>query len=200
MKIGPKYKIARRLGPAVFEKTQSPKFSLRMARKVPKRGRQPSDFGKQLLEKQKVRFSYGISERQFENYVLSALETKGVNPLESLFSALELRLDNAVYRLGLAATRRMARQLVSHGHVTVNGKKIRVPSHRLAKGDLVAVRDGSKGSRAFEGHEAAMAEKTVPAWLSGNPKRLEGTVTDTPRTTGSDTAGDLTAVLSFYSR
>ena len=200
MKVGPKYKIAKRLGAAVFEKTQSQKFALALARKAPKRGRAPSDYGKQLLEKQKVRISYGITERQFGNYVKAALAKRGGNPLESLFAALELRLDNAVYRLGLASTRRHARQLVAHGHVTVNGKKIRVPSHALSVGDKIAVRDGSKDSRAFEGYAAAVAEKTLPAWLSVSPKELSGMVAEVPRTTGTDVAGDLSAVLAFYSR
>ncbi len=84
--------------------------------------------------------------------------------------------------------------------MTVNGKKIRVPSHALSVGDKIAVRDGSKDSRAFEGYAAAVAEKTLPAWLSVSPKELSGMVAEVPRTTGTDVAGDLSAVLAFYSR
>ena len=127
MKIGPKYKIARRLGPAVFEKTQTQKFALSEARhaagkKRDKRSKALSDFGLQLIEKQRVRFSYGITERQLSNYVEKAIETKG-NPSENLFASLESRLDNVVYRMGIAHTRRLARQMVSHGHFVVYGKR-----------------------------------------------------------------------------
>src|SRR6185312_9992594 len=125
MKIGPKYKIAKRLGASVFEKTQGQKFAIaqeRTARNKP-RGRGATEYGKQLLEKQKVRITYGISERQFGNYVAEAMATHGANPAELLHRLLELRLDNVIYRLGLAPTRRAARQMVSHGHITVDGVK-----------------------------------------------------------------------------
>src|SRR5262249_14892440 len=130
MKTVSKYKLAKRLGASIFEKTQSQKFAIAAERsaKNKKRSRGASEFGKQLLEKQKVRVTYGISERQFSNYIEDAMASKAGAPAEMLHRALELRLDNVCYRLGLASTRRAARQMVSHGHITVNGVKTTIPS------------------------------------------------------------------------
>jgi len=202
MKIGPKYKIAKRLGSTVFEKTMSQKFAIAKERseKSKKRGRGPSEYGKQLLEKQKVRFTYGLSEKQFAGYVAEAMKTHGTPPVETLHRLLEIRLDSIVYRLGLASTRRAARQMVSHGHITVNGKKTTVPSRRMFAGDVIAVRDGSRASVMFEGHAEKMAERPMASWLAWNAKELSGTLTDVPSMASADPAGDLGAVLSFYSR
>src|SRR5262245_8692490 len=129
MKIGPKYKIAKRLGAPVFEKTQTQKFALSEARKAKnvrkKRGGAASDYSKQLTEKQKMRYTYGITEKQLRRYVDEAAAT-GHQPIALLIARLESRLDNVVYRLGLAPTRLGARQMVSHGHVTVNGRKLTI--------------------------------------------------------------------------
>src|SRR3989344_3351470 len=146
MKTGPRFKIAKRLGASVFEKAQSQKFALSEARSAKnKRGsRGLSEYGKQMLEKQKVRVTYGIPERQFRNYVRKAIIGHEGTPLERLHSMLELRLDNVIYRLGLAPTRRAARQMVAHGHVMVNDKRIRVPSHQVRLTDRIAVREGSR--------------------------------------------------------
>lgn len=201
MKIGPKYKIAKRLGASVFEKTQTQKFALAQERRFQKRrGRGPTEFGKQLLEKQKVRITYGLSERQFSNYVREAMGTHGVVPAEELHRLLELRLDNVIYRLGLASTRRAARQMVSHGHVTVNGTKTTIPSRRVHIGDRLAVREGSKSSVMFEGFGAKFMERQLPSWLTFNPKTMEGGIQEMPTMASADPAGDLAAVLSFYSR
>lgn len=201
MKIGPKYKIAKRLGASVFEKTQTQKFALAQERRFQKRrGRGPTEFGKQLLEKQKVRITYGLSERQFSNYVREAMGTHGVVPAEELHRLLELRLDNVIYRLGLASTRRAARQMVSHGHVTVNGTKTTIPSRRVHIGDRIAVREGSKSSVMFEGFATKFMERQLPSWLTFNPKAMEGGVQEMPTMASADPAGDLAAVLSFYSR
>ncbi len=204
MKIGPKYKIAKRLGASVFEKTQTQKFALaeeRAARAKKGRRGQQTEFGKQLLEKQKVRFTYGISEKQFSNYVAAAMKTHGVPPAETLHRLLELRLDNVIYRLGLAPTRRAARQMVSHGHITVNGVKTTIPSRAMKVGDRIAVREGSKGLPLFEGFEAKFMERpTLSPWLSWNPKAMEGGLQEVPTEAAAQPAGDLIAVLSFYSR
>src|SRR3989344_5530143 len=134
MITGPRYKIAKRLGASVFEKAQTQKFALSADRsaknKKRSRGRQ-SEYGKQMLEKQKVRVTYGLPERQFRSYVRKALAAHTVQPTERLHELLELRLDNVFWRLGLASTRRGARQMVAHGHVMVGAKKVRVPSHTL---------------------------------------------------------------------
>ncbi|HYE23155.1 MAG TPA: 30S ribosomal protein S4 [Candidatus Paceibacterota bacterium] len=206
MKIGPKYKIARRLGPSVFEKTMSQKFAVAqerrdMNRSRGRRGRGPTEFGKQLLEKQKVRMTYGISEKQFASYVKEAMGSHGAVPAHVLHRALELRLDNVIYRMGLAPTRRAARQMVSHGHITVNGRKTTIPSRRIFVGkDRIGVREGSKGRAYFEGFEARFMERPLPSWLSFNPKSMEGGVQEVPTEDSAAPAGDLRAVLSFYSR
>ncbi|MEK9160618.1 MAG: 30S ribosomal protein S4 [Patescibacteria group bacterium] len=201
MKIGPKYKIARRLGP-IFEKTQTQKFAIAQERSTPKgkRPKQHTEYGKQLLEKQKVRLTYGLSERQFGNYVEEAMTTKGSTPVDTLHRLLETRLDNVVYRLGLAPTRRAARQMVSHGHITVNGTKTTVPSRRVALTDRIAVRGGSKSAGYFVSFEEKFMERQLPSWLSWNPKDMEGGLSDMPNAENAPVAGDLIAVLSFYSR
>src|SRR5665213_1556341 len=148
MITGPRYKIAKRLGASVFEKAQTQKFALaaeRVGRVRKGRPRGASEYGKQLLEKQKVKVTYGVGERQFSRYVREAVEAGG-NPVEHLHQTLELRLDNVLYRLGLAKTRRFARQMASHGHVTMNGRRINVPSAAVKVGDRIAVREGSRKS------------------------------------------------------
>ncbi|HRH55633.1 MAG TPA: 30S ribosomal protein S4 [Candidatus Paceibacterota bacterium] len=204
MKIGPKYKIAKRLGASVFEKTQTQKFAIaeeRSARAKKGRRHNQTEFGKQLLEKQKVRMTYGISERQFSNYVAIAMKTHGVPPIETLHRLLELRLDNVIYRLGLAPTRRAARQMVSHGHITINGVKTTVPSRAMRVGDRIGIREGSKSAVLFENFaEKFMERPTLSPWLSWNPKTMEGGVQEVPTAEAASPAGDLVAVLSFYSR
>lgn len=203
MKTGPRYKIAKRLGATVFEKAQTQKFALSADRsaKNKRRGRgRQSEYGKQMLEKQKVRVTYGLPERQFRNYVLKALEAHSAKPAERLHELLELRLDNVVWRLGLASTRRGARQMVAHGHVLVGDKKMRVPSHILSVGDRVSVREGSKGHGVLVGFAERFAERPLPSWLSWNPSKMEGSVTNKPTAASADVAGDLVAVLSFYTR
>lgn len=201
MIIGPKYKIARRLGAGIFEKTQGQKFALSVERRgQARRGRAPSEFGKQLLEKQKMRLSYGLSEKQFGNYVKEAMETKGANPAETLHRLLELRLDNVIYRLGLAKTRRAARQMVSHGHITINGVKTTIPSRRMYIGERIAIRSGSKDSAMYTGFAERFMANTSPSWLSWNPKDMEGSVVLMPTAESASPAGDIAMVLSFYSR
>ncbi len=203
MITGPRYKIAKRLGASVFEKAQTQKFALSADRsaknKKRSRGRQ-SEYGKQMLEKQKVRITYGLPERQFRNYVRKALSAHSVQPIERLHELLELRLDNVIWRLGLAKTRRGARQMVSHGHVLVNGKKSRVPSQTLSVGDTLAVREGSKEHGVLVGFSERFAEQPLPSWLSWNAKNMEGSVKEKPTAVSADPAGDLVAVLSFYTR
>ncbi len=205
MKLGPKYKIAKRLGASVFPKTQTQKFALAEERAAmnKKRGRRnnQTEFGKQLLEKQKVRMTYGISERQFSNYVAQATSTHGAVPAEMLHRLLELRLDNVVYRLGLAPSRRAARQMTSHGHITVNGVKTTIPSRMMRPGDTIAIREGSKSAVLFENFAEKFAERpTLSSWLTWDPKKMEGGINELPTEASAETAGDLVAVLSFYSR
>ena len=204
MKIGPKYKLAKRLGPSIFEKTQSQKFAIAAERSAmnKKGGRRSNqtEFAKQLLEKQKVRVTYGLSESQFGAYVRNAMATHGVNPSEVLHRQLEMRLDNIIYRMGLAPTRRASRQMVSHGHITVNGKKSTIPSQAIKIGDRIAVREGSKERAYFDNFQERFMERPLPSWLTWNPKEMAGGVSELPTMESADTAGDLAMVLSFYSR
>ena len=200
MKLGPKFKIAKRLGAPIFEKTQTQKFALSEARggRQKKRPAPASDYKKQLIEKQKMRFSYGISEKQLRRYVSEAT-SKSHQPISLLIERLESRLDNVVYRLGLAKTRRFARQLVSHGHFVVNGKKMTIPSHRVKIGDKITVREGSKQIGPFiniaEDHAGA-----VPAWLKLDIKKLEAEKVAEPTYVPAETLFDPEQVLEYYSR
>lgn len=204
MKTGPRYKIAKRLGASVFEKAQTQKFALsadRSAKNKPRGRGRTSEYGKQMLEKQKVRVTYGLPERQFRNYVRKALAAAHTaEPSERLHELLEMRLDNVVWRLGLASTRRGARQMVAHGHVMVGGKKIRVPSHALSVGEQIAIREGSKEHGVLVGFAERSAASPLPSWLSWDAKAMMGSVVERPTAASSGTAGDLTAVLSFYTR
>ncbi|HEU4677706.1 MAG TPA: 30S ribosomal protein S4 [Candidatus Paceibacterota bacterium] len=203
MKIGPKYKIAKRLGAAVFEKTQTQKFALSEARsarnKKMRRGGMTSDYKKQLIEKQKMRFLYGISEKQLSNYVRDAVAA-GTQPVLRLNERLESRLDNVVYRLGLAKTRRLARQLVSHGHIQVNGRRFNIPSYRVKIGDTVSVREQSKQSPLFVTLGETLASATVPAWLTLDAKKLSGEMKAEPSYEPAETIFDVQQVLEYYSR
>jgi small subunit ribosomal protein S4 len=201
MKIGPKFKIAKRLGAPIFEKTQSQKFTLSQARggRVNKRAGQMSDYKRQLLEKQKMRFTYGITEKQLRRYVDEAMD-KSHQPITLLMERLESRLDNVVYRLGLAKTRRFARQVVSHGHIIVNGKRLNIPSYKVKVGDVLTIREGSKQSGLFvqlaDTHESA----GVPAWLSFDIKKLTGTMSAVPVYNPAETLFDPEQVMEYYSR
>src|SRR3989344_3535050 len=202
--IKSKFKIAKRLGAAIFEKTQSQKFALSEARsagsKKTRGGRGGSDYGRQLLEKQRVRYTYGLSERQLSNYAQAAFAE--ADPSASLHKVLEMRADSAVYRAGFASTRRAARQAVSHGHFTINGKRITIPSHRVKKGDIISVREGSKSSPLFAGLAENKENNTraVPQWLSVDINLLKGEVVGEPTYNHIEAGLDYSTVFEFYSR
>ena len=199
--IRSKYKIAKRLGAAVFEQTQTQKFALSEANAKPKKQRRGggSDYGRQLLEKQRVRFTYGLSERQLSNYAEKAFEAS--NPSDALHKALELRADSALYRAGIARTRRAARQAVSHGHITVNGRRITSPSHRLKIGDKLSVREGNRKSPLYAGlADKEGAGRGVPQWLTVDVALLTAEVTGEPSFTPLETGLDYPTVFEFYSR
>jgi small subunit ribosomal protein S4 len=198
-----KYKICRRLGPGVYEKCQTQKFVQSEAKKAggKKKGGRPkalSDYGRQLIEKQKVRLSYGLSEKQLGNYVEKATHTKGTPVTDKLNEMLETRLDNVVYRLGFAGTRRFARQLVSHGHFTVNGTKTTIPSYHVRVGDIVSVREGSRKSPIFGDFDKKVKNYQWPNWLKLTPEQLQAEVTGLPK--NEEQFLQLDSVLEFYSR
>ncbi len=196
----PIYKLGKRLGTAVHEKCQTQKFALSEARvkKAFKHRRNVSDYGRQLLEKQKVRFSYGITEKQLQRYVKFAL--KETDTILELFQQLEMRLDNTVYAMGLAPTRRASRQMVSHGHITVNGRKVTVPSFSVSVGDKIAVRDASKPKTIFVAAEDIFAKHNPPKWLTFNHKNLSGEVKGNPEYEVGTNLFDFKSVFEFYSR
>ncbi|NCO61864.1 30S ribosomal protein S4 [Candidatus Kaiserbacteria bacterium CG_4_8_14_3_um_filter_38_9] len=201
MIIGPKYKIAKRLGAPIFEKTQSPKFALSEARKGRNRkhGGMASDYKKQLIEKQKMRFTYGISEKQLSRYVKDATE-KSNQPITILMERLEYRLDNIVYRLGLAKTRRFARQMVNHGHIFVNGRRLDIPSHKVSINDTISVREQSKAKGMYTFLADTHESVSVPSWLSFDLKSLSGNVLGSPVYQATDFMFDPELVLEYYSR
>ncbi len=201
MKIGPKFKIAKRLGAAIFEKTQSQKFEISQARagRTRQRGGQSSDYKRQFIEKQKMRFSYAVTEKQLRRYVNEAIAS-GHQPINHLMERLESRLDNVVYRLDFAKTRLQARQMVSHGHIVVNGKRLNIPSHKVTVGDVITVREGSKPSALFTAFSERAEQSVVPTWLKLDAKKLTATVVSIPTYNPSETLFDPEQVMEFYSR
>jgi small subunit ribosomal protein S4 len=176
---GPKTKIARKFGEAIFgedknfEKRNYPPGQHGNAKR---RGKK-SEYAVQLMEKQKAKYTYGILERQFSNLFKKASRSKGITG-EVLLQLCESRLDNVVYRLGIANSRRGARQLVSHRHITVNGSIVNIPSYSLKEGDVVAVREKSKSLQAIE--DALASNSSVYEWLTWNADKKEGTFVKVP--------------------
>ncbi|OJI08042.1 MAG: 30S ribosomal protein S4 [Candidatus Vogelbacteria bacterium CG22_combo_CG10-13_8_21_14_all_37_9] len=203
MKIGPRYKICRRLGDRVFGKCQTTKFTVSGTAKkvISKRGRRgQSEYGQQLLEKQKARMTYALTERTFSNYVKKARATKGGDPNTELYKLLESRLDNTVYRLGLAATRLAARQTVSHGHILVNGKKVTIPSYQIRKDEVIQIRPGSRDNGKFKELEERLKTATIPEWLVYDLVKNEGQVKGLPGLGSSELTLNFGAILEYYSR
>ena len=198
----PKYKLARRLGTALFEKTQTAKFALREGRRAEnkKRPKAKSEFGLQMLEKQKARYNYGIGERQFAKYVAEALAKKGSKTDEVLFDRLETRLDNVVYRMHLAPTRQASRQMVSHGHITVNDVRITIPSYNVKVGDKVKIREASAKKALFANLADKLKDTRPPAWLNFDPETRAGQVQGKPKLVKSELPFDIAAILEFYRR
>lgn len=176
---GPKTKIARKFGEAIFgddkafERRNYPPGQHGLAKK---RGKK-SEYAIQLMEKQKAKYTYGILEKQFRNMFEKASASKGVTG-EVLIQLCESRLDNVVFRMGIAPSRRAARQIVSHRHITVNGEIVNVPSYQLKPGDVVAVREKSKSLEAIE--RSLEKSSDVYEWVSWNSEKKEGTFLNVP--------------------
>lgn len=202
MITGPKYKIARRLGAPIFEKTQTQKYALHLERKGKKRGfsKAKSEFGLQLNEKQKARFIYGLSERQFSNYVKEALSKKSPNTSETIFQFLETRLDNVIYRLGFSTTRGGARQIVSHGHIAVNGKRVNTPGRRMVIGDKIEITPRSQSKPLFADLDEKVKNVTVPSWLKFDTVKKTAEIQGAPVLVKTENMFDLNTVIEFYSR
>ena len=195
-----KFKICRRLGPGVYDKCQTSKFSAASGKFGPgsRRPKALSEYGTQLVEKQKIRFSYGITERQLSNYIKKASQVKGAGTAEKFYEELESRLDNVIYRMGLSSSRRGSRQMVSHGHFVVNNHKVTIPSYEVKVGDVIKIREGSKTKKIFDNMAEKLKDYKAPNWLSFEVAKMEGKISAKPKNT--ETFLDLNAVLEFYSR
>lgn len=208
-----KCKICRRAGEKLFlkgERCFTPKCAFERRPYAPgkrdserKHRSTVTEFGTQLREKQKVRNVYRLSEKQFSNYVKRASEAKG-NPSEKLFEELESRLDSIVYRLGLAKSRSESRQIVAHGHVLVNGRRVTVPSYEIRIGDVLSVRAGSIGNGFFTNISEKLTKAVIPPWLNfatkPDSKNVEAEVRGKPIFDKETSGYNLTSVIEFYSR
>ena len=197
----PKFKIGRRLGAGVYDKCQTPKFAAASGKFAGGGAHRPkalTEYGAQLIEKQKIRFSYGITERQLSNYVEKVSNVRGADTAEKFYEALESRLDNVVYRMGLAPSRRAARQMVSHGHFIVNNRKVTIPSYEVKSKDIIKIREGSKIKKIFDNLAERIKDYNPPSWVSFDVKTMEGIILDRPK--NAETFLDLNSVLEFYSR
>ena len=161
--------------------------------------RKQSEYGIQLNEKQKAKFIYGVLEKQFRKYFELAEKKDGITG-ENLLAILETRLDNVVFRLGLADTRRQARQIVNHGHVLVNGKRVDIPSYLVKPGEVVSLREKTATADWMKDIVEANSTRTVPKWLSMDKNTLTGTVADMPKRDDIDFEINETLIVELYSK
>jgi len=201
MIIGAKYKIARRLGAPIFEKTQTQKYAQSESKKSrnQKRKFQRTDYAVQHNEKQKARYTYIVGEKQFANYVKDAVAASGKTS-DILFEKLELRLDNVTYRMGISNSRSHARQIVSHGHMMVNGRRVDIPSYKLKIGDIVSIRPASLSKPLFANLDEKLADRKIPAWIAFDMKKKSAEIQGMPKMEHAELLFDLGAVVEFYSR
>lgn len=158
-----------------------------------------SEYGMQLREKQKLKFVYGVLERQFSNYYVMATKMEGMAG-ENLITLLESRLDSVVYRMGMAKTRREARQLVVHGHFRLNGKKVNIPSMLVKVGDVISVKDTSKKSELFKTLIDELEGKYAPAWLTIDKENVTATVNALPKKEDVDFPIEEHLIVELYSK
>lgn len=195
---GPKHRLARRLGVNILDKTSQ---SLQRRLSVPpgihgkKRKRRLSEFGLQMQEKQKAKLTYGLSEKQFKNLVQKVQKKKG-DTQELIITLLETRLDNVVYRLGFAKTRFMARQLVSHGHVFVNGRRVNIPSYKVSEEDVISL--SPKASKIPLILEALKEEKEILPFVKR--EGLSGKLIRAPKREDLQVPFNLRQIIEYYSR
>ena len=168
-------------------------------RQVRRQNRKKSEYGIQLTEKQKAKFIYGVLEKQFRGYYDKAKKMEGIAG-ENLLILLERRIDNVVYRLGLANTRRQARQIVRHGHIAVNGKRLDIPSAMTYVGDVITVMENSRSKEFFKGMEETLATKAVPAWLIQDAQNLGGKVDRFPTREEIDVPIEEHLIVELYSK
>ena len=191
----PAIKRCRALGiePAVIGRS---KESKRQPRRT---NRKVSEYGLQLREKQKAKFIYGVLEKPFRNYYEKADKMPGMTGA-NLMTMLESRLDNVVFRLGLARTRKEARQIVDHKHVLVNGKQVNIPSYLVKAGDVIEIKEGKKTSQRYKDILDVTAGRLVPEWLEADQEALKGTVKELPQRSMIDVPVDEMLIVELYSK
>ena len=168
-------------------------------RQLKRANRKVSEYGLQLREKQKAKFIYGVLEKPFHNYYLKADRMKGMTG-ENLMVLLERRLDNVVYRLGLARTRKEARQIVGHKHVLVNGKQVTIPSYLIKAGDTIEIKEKCKGSQRYKDILEVTGGRLVPEWLDVDQENLKGAVKELPNREVIDVPVDEKLIVELYSK
>ncbi len=203
---GPSCKLCRREGRKLYlkgDRCMTDKCALTRRATVPGQhgaGRKTvKEYGMQLREKQTARRYYGVQEKQFKKYYVAADKKEGIAG-ENLLSILETRLDNAVYRMGMASSRKEARQLVRHGHFTLNGKKADIPSILLRVGDVVALKEKSRASEKIKGLMEAMADTTAPKWLEVNKDAVSAKVVAAPARDDVDFEFNEQLIIELYSK
>ena len=195
---GPMYKKSRRLGFSVLESGKElAKRPYAPGEHGQDRRKKLSNYGIQLQEKQKVRFMYGLSEKQLHKLFEKALKMKGVNG-ENLLKLLESRLDNLVYRIGFATTRKGARQLVNHGHITVNGKKVNIPSYQVKPGDVISLAENDKELAIVKASLEALKNRVE--YVSFDEKKMEGSFVRLPERSELNADIDEALVIEYYNR
>lgn len=199
--IGPLTKVSRRLGVFIggdLESFQKRNFPPGQHGRIQGR-KKLSDYGIRLQEKQKLKFLYGgLREKQFRRYFEEASKKAG-NTGVVLLQLLERRLDNVVYRLGFAKTRQQARQLVKHGHFTVNGKKVDIPSYRVDAGDIIEVREKSKKLAIFKENLESRDPRSIPKWLELDKENMRGKVVEIPEEIELEIPVNVQYIIEFYS-
>ncbi len=165
-----------------------------------RQGRKLSEYGQQLREKQKAKFIYGVLEKPFRNYFSRAQKAKWGTTGDNLIILLELRLDNVLFRLGYARTRKEARQIVDHKHVLVNGKCVNIPSYSLKKGDVIEIKEKHKGGQRYKDILEVTGGRLVPAWLEGDAANLSGTVKEYPTRAEIDVPVNDVLIVELYSK
>jgi small subunit ribosomal protein S4 len=197
---GPRVRISRRFGLPIFGPTKYlERRNYGPGVHGPKSRRKVTDYGAGLIEKQKLRYYYGLLERQFRGVYEKALKRRGVTG-EQMLQILETRLDNVVYHLGFASTRAAARQMVSHGHIRVNGRKVSIPSYGLRVNDAVEVKDSTVSRQLATKNLELSTSRAVPDWLSLSKDAFKGVVTRIPTRDEINPIANDQAVVEFYSR
>lgn len=195
---GPKWKISRRLGFSILETGEElQKRNYGPGQHGVDRKKKPSEYGKQLQEKQKVRLMYGVNEKQFRRLFAHAKKSDEVTGFAFL-KILESRLDNIVYRMGMARTRQAARQLVNHGHITVNGQKVNIPSYLTKVGDVVALKETSKNLQVVK--ESLESNRSIAKFVTFNVEKKEGTILRSPERNELNQEIDENLIVEFYNR